>query len=144
MYTLQGVILLHKNKYEHKPYNMIKFSHVLAAGCVAAICFMSCKNDKAELLYPPDVCDTSNVTYTNTILPILRDNCYRCHAGNQTVAPFHLDSYTDASVVALSGYMYGAITHSSGYEAMPKDSDKLSDCNIAKIKKWIDDGAPNN
>lgn len=123
---------------------MTKFTQLLAVVLITAITCISCKNDNAELLYPPDVCDTSNVTYSNTILPILRDNCYRCHAGNQTVAPFHLDSYADASLVALSGHMYGAITHSTGYNAMPKDSDKLSDCNIAKIKKWIDDGAPNN
>ncbi|MEO6668574.1 MAG: hypothetical protein ABIN36_03790 [Ferruginibacter sp.] len=105
---------------------------------------IGCKNDKAELLYPPDVCDTTNVTYSGTILPILRDNCYRCHAGNQTVAPFHLDSYDDASTVALSGHMYGAITHSAGFSPMPKNSEQLSDCTISKIKKWIDAGAPNN
>lgn len=111
---------------------------------IATISTLSCKNDKAELLYPADVCDTSNVTYSNTVLPILRDNCYSCHAGNPSVAPFRLDTYADASAVALSGYMYGAITHAAGFQPMPKNADKLSDCNIAKIKKWIDDGAPDN
>lgn len=125
---------------------MRKISILLPGIIITAIGFTGCKNDKAELLYPPETCDTSNVTYTNTILPILRDNCYRCHAGNQAVAPFNLDSYTDASQVALSGLMYKAITHANepGIVPMPKDADKLSDCNIAKIKVWIDDGAPNN
>jgi hypothetical protein len=40
--------------------------------------------------------------------------------------------------------MYGAITHSAGFTPMPKDAAQLSACTIAKIKKWIDDGAPNN
>ncbi|MFT3909403.1 MAG: hypothetical protein QM737_08270 [Ferruginibacter sp.] len=113
---------------------------------IVAYSLISCKNDKAELLYPPDIipCDSVNVTYSGTILPILRDNCYRCHAGNQTVAPFHLDSYADASFVALSGHMVGALTHSPGFSPMPKNADKLSDCTIGKIRKWIADGAPNN
>ena len=106
--------------------------------------FMSCKNDKAELLYPPDVCDTTNVTYSGTILPILRDNCYRCHAGSSTVGPFNLDSYTDVSVRAASGELRGAVNHLSGYVPMPKDAGKLSDCNVAKINKWLDNGYPNN
>ena len=113
-------------------------------GTIIAYSFIGCKNDKAALLYPADVCDTTNVTYSGTILPILRDNCYRCHAGNQTVAPFHLDSYDAASTVALSGQMYGAITHQTGYSPMPKNAEQLSDCTISKIKKWIDQGAPNN
>jgi hypothetical protein len=123
---------------------MRKISVFLPGLMIVACTFIGCKNDNAALLYPPDVCDTSNVTYNNTILPILRDNCYRCHAGSQTVAPFHLDTYADASLVALSGHMEGAITHSAGVSPMPKNTDKLSDCNIAKIIKWIDDGAPNN
>ena len=123
---------------------MRKISVLLFRLIIVACTFTSCKNDNAALLYPPDVCDSVNVTYNNTILPILRDNCYRCHAGSQTVAPFHLDSYADASAVALSGKMEGAITHNQGFQPMPKDADKLSDCNIAKIIKWIHDGAPNN
>ena len=105
---------------------------------------MSCKNDKAELLYPPDVCDTTNVTYSGTILPILRDNCYRCHAGSSTVGPFNLDSYNDVSVHAANGELRGAVNHLSGYVPMPKDAAKLSECNVAKINKWLDNGYPNN
>ncbi len=117
----------------------------LLLGIMIICCSLtSCKNDKAELLYPPDPCDSVNVTYSGTILPILRNNCYKCHAGNQTVAPFHLDSYADASAVALSGHMIGALTHSPGFTPMPKDADQLSVCTIGKIRKWIADGAPNN
>jgi hypothetical protein len=34
--------------------------------------------------------------------------------------------------------------HSPGFSPMPQNDNKLSECNIAKIKKWIATGAPNN
>lgn len=111
---------------------------------VVIISANSCKNDNAALLYPPDACDTTNVTYSGTILPIIRDNCYRCHAGSQTVGPFNLDSYADLSIRAANGQLWGAVSHQSGFSPMPKDAPQLSDCNLAKIKKWLDDGYPNN
>src|SRR6187402_947793 len=115
---------------------MKKLLSLLFTVIVVLYNFTSCKNDSAALLYPPDACDSVNVTYSGTILPILRDNCYRCHAGSQTVAPFHLDAYADASLVALSGHMVGALTHSPGFSPMPKNAAQLSDCTIGKIRKW--------
>ncbi len=112
---------------------------------IIVACFTSCKNDKAELLYPSnEICDTANVTYSGTILPILRENCYRCHAGSSTVGPFNLDSYADVSIRAANGQLWGAVSHSNGFVPMPKDAAQLSTCNLAKIKKWLDDGYPNN
>lgn len=111
---------------------------------IVAYIFIGCKSDKAELLYPAGVCDTTNVTYSGTILPILRENCYRCHAGSQTIGPFNLDSYDAVNIRAGSGELWGAVAHLPGFTAMPKDSDQLSACNLLKIKKWLDDGHPNN
>ncbi len=105
---------------------------------------LSCKNDKAELLYPPQPCDTTNVRYSTTIIGILRDNCYRCHAGSSTVGPFNLDSYADVKVRAASGELWGAVSHAPGFSPMPKGTAQLSACDLAKIKKWLDDGYPNN
>ncbi|MEO8771305.1 MAG: hypothetical protein ABI402_14515 [Ferruginibacter sp.] len=123
---------------------MRKIIFLVIGFMIIAYSFMGCKNDKAELLYPPDVCDTINVTYSSSILPILRDNCYRCHAGSSTVGPFNLDSYNDVAIRAASGELRGAVNHLSGFVPMPKDAGKLSDCNVAKINKWLDDGFPNN
>ena len=105
---------------------------------------VSCKNDKAELLYPPVPCDTANVRYSTVIINILRNNCYRCHAGNITVGPFNLDSYAAVQIRAADGELWAAVSHAPGVTPMPKDSPKLSDCDLAKIKKWLDDGYPNN
>lgn len=123
---------------------MKKTFAVLAVITISFTFFVGCKNDSAELLYPPDPCDTTNVKYSTTILPILRDNCYRCHSGSQTVAPFKLDSYAAVSTHAADGSLWGAVSHASGFSPMPKNAAQLSDCNLAKIKKWIDDGYPDN
>jgi hypothetical protein len=106
--------------------------------------FTSCKNDNAALLYPPDACDSINVTYSGTILPILRDNCYRCHAGSSTVGPFNLDSYDDVRIHAQDESLWKAVSHADGFSPMPKDASQLSTCNLAKIRRWLDDGYPNN
>jgi len=75
---------------------------------------------------------------------ILSANCYVCHAGATPVAPFRLDSYAAVAVQAGNGKLWGALSHSPGFVPMPKDAPKLSDCELAKIKKWLDAGFPNN
>jgi hypothetical protein len=40
--------------------------------------------------------------------------------------------------------IWGAINHSSGYQAMPQNLPKLSDCNLAKIAAWKNAGMPDN
>jgi hypothetical protein len=101
-----------------------------------------CSNDSEEMLTPS--CDTTNVTYSGTIVSILSSNCYVCHAGTTPVAPFRLDSHAAVAVQAGNGKLIGALTHSAGFSPMPKNAPKLSDCNIAKIRKWVNAGFPNN
>jgi len=40
--------------------------------------------------------------------------------------------------------LMGTIKHESGWSPMPKNGNKLSDCKIQKIDRWILDGTPNN
>ncbi|MEP6749962.1 MAG: hypothetical protein ABJB86_19645 [Bacteroidota bacterium] len=83
-----------------------------------------------------------SVFYTKDIVPILQTNCYQCHSTANDVSGILLDNYGGLKFYAQNGYLYGAISHSSGYRPMPDDGGKLSDCNIAMIKKWIDAGTP--
>jgi len=46
--------------------------------------------------------------------------------------------------IADNGTLIGTISWETGFENMPQGGDQLSDCNIAKIQSWVDDGAPNN
>ena len=92
----------------------------------------------------PNTCDTSNVTFSQTINPILQNKCVGCHNGSNASGGVNLSAHSGVQVVALNGKLYGAVSHAPGYTAMPFNSPKLPDCDIEKIRIWIDNGAQNN
>lgn len=103
-----------------------------------------CYYDVEEELYGGP-CDTSNVTYSGTITGIInRYGCLSCHSGPQPAAPFRLETYADVQAKVLDNRLMGAITHANGFAPMPQGAPKMSDCDINKVKAWIDRGAPNN
>lgn len=89
-------------------------------------------------------CDTVNVTFSSTVLPIIQNSCTGCHSGANPDGGIRLENYSDIVAVASSGSLIGVITHAAGYSPMPKNGSKLSDCKIAQIQKWIEDGTPEN
>jgi Planctomycete cytochrome C len=103
-----------------------------------------CYYDKEEVLYPDTICDTANVTYSRSVIPILSSNCITCHGGNTPSAGIKLDTYADVKVQATNGRLWGAVSHAASYSPMPKNAAKMSTCNLTKIKKWLDAGALNN
>jgi hypothetical protein len=104
----------------------------------------ACYYNKEELLNPGNVCDTTNITYRFSINPILTSNCTGCHSGPNAPDGVHLDTYEGVKVQAANHFLIGVITHSPGYPAMPKNGNMLSDCNINKIRMWVDAGFPDN
>lgn len=89
-------------------------------------------------------CDTTNITYSGFVAPFLINTCVGCHSGPTPSGNINLSTYAGVQAVALSGRMYGAISHAPGFQPMPRGGAKLSQCTIDKIKSWINDGAPNN
>lgn len=89
-------------------------------------------------------CDTVNVTFSETVFPIIQNRCLGCHSGSSPSGGISLETHADIVAVANSGALMGAIRHEPGYSQMPQNGAKLSDCNIAQIQKWIDDGTPDN
>ncbi len=110
-----------------------------------AFSFTGCYYDK-ELLNPGSSCDTLFVTYSASINPILTAFCTSCHSGVNAPNGIKLDTYPNVKSLALdpSGILLGVIRHSPGFVPMPQNGSKLNDCNIAKIAKWIREGALNN
>ena len=123
---------------------MNKFLKIIAAFTLMGL-MQSCYWDNEEELYPqaPE-CDTLNVTYSGTIFQIMENNCNGCHGSAFPQAGIITDNYDDLKVIAENGRFWGAVNHEEGYSPMPKDLPKLNDCDLAKIKVWIDDGALNN
>ncbi|RYD71392.1 MAG: hypothetical protein EOP53_23755 [Sphingobacteriales bacterium] len=89
-------------------------------------------------------CDSTQVTFSQTVMPVISTNCKGCHNSNLASGNIELTNYEQVKTVALNGKLSGVITHSTGYTPMPQGAKKLPDCTINKIKTWIAAGAPNN
>ena len=107
----------------------------------------SCEWKNEEEEFGVVVCDTSQVTLSGTVKPILQTNCYTCHssaAASSFGAGINLEEYQALKGRADGGSLLGSISHASGFSSMPKGASKLSDCNISLIEAWIQKGAPND
>lgn len=104
----------------------------------------SCVSNVEEELYPPDVCDTLNVTYSATVAPIIEQHCFTCHGGTEPSSGIPLEGYDNLKVKVDDERLIGAIRHLPDYTPMPQDAPALSECNILKIEKWVAEGAQNN
>lgn len=87
-------------------------------------------------------CDTVDVKYTSHIKPLMDAFCNSCHFTGNTNTGHVLDTYDGVKISVLSGKLVPAVKH-LGISKMPKGGQKLSDCNISKIDKWIAAGMPN-
>ena len=104
----------------------------------------SCYYDKSDLLYPDTACDTAAVKYSTSVLPVLSSNCVNCHGGTTPSAGISLDSYSGVKIQVDNGRLWGAVSHTASYSPMPKNSAKLNNCSLEKIRIWTAAGAPNN
>lgn len=89
-------------------------------------------------------CDTAIFTYSAAVKPVINTKCYGCHNPANLGGNIDLSTYNAVRTVALNGKLYGSVAQQPGYSPMPKNSAKLSDCEIRQIQKWIGAGALNN
>lgn len=89
-------------------------------------------------------CDTTNVTYSGTLVPILQNYCTNCHSGNFPSGGIDLSNHSGVRDMALSGQLMGSLNHANGFSAMPQNGNKLDNCTLAKFNIWVNSGAPNN
>ena len=89
-------------------------------------------------------CDTTAISFSATVMPILKTNCTGCHSGTSPSAGIDLNSYATVKVQALNGSLVGSITHTLGYIPMPSRTVSLATCEISQIKAWVKEGTLNN
>ncbi|MBK6379280.1 MAG: hypothetical protein IPF72_05845 [Chitinophagaceae bacterium] len=130
--------------YQIRPVSTGFITTVMIISGILLSSLNSCYYDKSDLLYPDTACDTSAVKYSTSVLPVLSSNCINCHGGATPSAGISLDSYTGVKIQVDNGRLWGAVSHSASYSAMPKNSAKLNSCSLEKIRIWIAAGAPNN
>lgn len=119
---------------------------ILISLAILSAMVVSCYYDSEESLYPDlGSCDTLNVTYSGSILPLLENNCLSCHASSVAAdkgGDINLQGYANVSDLQFS--ILSSINHEAGAKAMPKNSGKLKDCLINQFTIWVNAGAPAN
>ena len=125
---------------------IIRMKRIIAISFIISLLFSSCYYDVEEDLYPANSpCDTTAVTFSSTVVSILQANgCTGCHSGGTPSGNISLIGYTKIKTVAQNGKLFGTIDHQPGFSPMPQGGNKMTTCNINRIKAWIDAGAPNN
>ena len=127
--------------------NMKRLFISLAIITIFPLFFVSCYYDNEEALYPTlsSACDTTNVTFSVTIVTILNNNCYSCHS-NTTAASsgnnIALQNYAD--VVAQSAQIITSVKHNGSISPMPKNGGSISACSITQLDIWVRNGILNN
>ena len=91
-------------------------------------------------------CDTTKYTYSGAIAPMMQKYCNSCHAtaSASSGGGIVLDTYSGVLAQAQNGKLLGDLQHATGFNAMPKGGNKLSDCKVTQVSKWIQAGSPNN
>lgn len=89
-------------------------------------------------------CDTAAVSFSADVQPIISTYCEGCHSGGLPQGGINLSSYDKISTQALNGNLRGVVERQSGFVPMPYNGSPLSACDQAKIRNWVQAGAPNN
>ena len=119
----------------------------LLAGLICTLFLAACVYNNEEELFPPEPCITENMSYINDIVPIFEQHCLQCHNENSWQilgGNVRMSRYSDITFLIDRNFLLEVIVHEPGLPPMPKDGDKIPDCQIQKITSWINDGNPNN
>lgn len=105
----------------------------------------SCYYDVESDLYPNAIpCDTTQVSFSGTINPILEAKCNQCHNASQSDGGVTLEGYSEVIQWVDNGLLLCSVRWDDGCSQMPKNAPQIPSCDIAKIERWILDGAPEN
>lgn len=91
-------------------------------------------------------CDTTNVTFSAVIKPLITNKCTGCHSVSNPGGGIKLTNYTEIKAQVTNQKLWGTVTHANGYKPMPypAGSAKLPQCEQDQIRIWITAGAPDN
>lgn len=100
----------------------------------------------AQDLHCDAPCDTTIFTYATAIQPIIALHCNGCHSGSTPSGSISYTTYAGVKASVDNGKFWGSIVHAGGIKPMPypQGSAQLQDCDMIKIRKWIEAGALNN
>ena len=91
-----------------------------------------------------DPCETAAVSYSQDVSVILSANCTSCHNDSNPTAGLSLEGHTNASTSALGGALMNRVQRPNGDPLLMPPSGQLSECDQAKLRKWVNEGALDN
>ena len=114
---------------------------LLTLGCVSDI-----EDELTPVQVPVPVgnCDTTSVTFSGSIVPLLDLECNECHSSSIRSGNIALEPHSEVLINVNNGLLLCTVRQEAGCSPMPIGSDMLSECEIAMISKWISDGALDN
>ena len=124
-------------------YQKVKIPLTVTLFTISILLVGSCKNDKAELLNPPNVgpfnCATSPSKFRADILPLITSKCAipGCH-NTDASGGIVLQNYAGISAAKVRIYERAVVEKS-----MPAGA-PLQPAEINLLKCWIDNGAKDN
>lgn len=89
-------------------------------------------------------CNSEEISFSQNIYPIIADQCLGCHQPTNDLGGIILDTYENILFSVNDGELLGSIKHETGFDPMPEVALKLTDCQIATIENWINQGAKND
>jgi hypothetical protein len=123
---------------------MKKKEIILFISCCLVIVFTGCTNGKADVIYPAPSCDTTLVSHSKDLTPIMAANCFDCHSGSNPIGGWNLQDTTTLQMLVLNGTLISAIEQDGNASLMPQGKAKLTPCEINKFIAWGDQGAKGN
>jgi hypothetical protein len=114
---------------------------LLLAGLAAAGCYYDNEEELYQFYYDSNPCDTSAITFSGTVFPIIQGNCTTtgCHVAGGT-GPGLMENYAQVKALVDNGKFEDRVLVRRD---MPPSA-PLTPCQIQHLTLWIDAGAPDN
>ena len=122
---------------------VLRMAKVVISTLLLVLFLPGCYYDNKETMYGASSCDTTNVTYSLKIAPLINQKCIGCHSAASATAGVDLSSYNQVVKYGQSKQLQGTIKQLPGYETklMPPGG-KLDNCNISLVDIWVRKGMP--
>lgn len=114
---------------------------LLFLGC-CLLCTTGCTYDIETELNP--ICDTASMDYQKITAVLQEGTCLTCHSGANAEADLDFSTYTGISAYLdnPSNQLLDRITIGSTGDLMPPNGNRLSNCNVSKIRAWLNKNYP--
>jgi hypothetical protein len=107
---------------------------------VAIVFATSCTYENVEPI--PALKPAVPISYNKDIKPFMNSYCVSCHVAGGSGPGDDFTVYADVKTVATSGDLKNRVLD---LKDMPPSGNPIpSDAELAKLKSWLDAGAPNN